>query len=743
MFSQWLQRHRRPLWGLIAALAACLVYRMLGHAAADTSNTAAGNDTDVASSNVAEPARVARAPLPSRDFEPSRQSIVGWVATSQGKPLAGARVCAVCASCDISASPPGRCGASDASGKFSLEDMPIGMFVVTASLEGYQVGVANAGEPVRVTSDANVNDVGIVLTAAETNLAGLVLDALGGPIEQAAVQIAPVVYSVRALVELTTDAKGRFSASLPIGRVAIRAEAPGYAPALLYRTLPSQDATLRLAPGGTIQGTVVDSVTGKPVQGIDVKAVGTMAATLLAPTTSRADGSFSLSGVSPGRYGLVAEGEHYRGGTSSPFNVGFAELITGVVVPVTSGVSVSGRVLVGRGEQPCNEGYVQLGPPSVLSVVTRLGEPNAEPPVESSVPSVVSQIDRLGQVRLRGLSPGHYYVAIECRGHVFADGPKVLDLKEHDSDVTWRVAEGLGLVVVVKDEAGKPVPHANLSLELPPDGAGNRALMGLQVDENGRSSLIGSLYPGSYVVHPAESYGVQPVPVDLVQGGGTREVAITVPGSSSLRVQVRSARGAAVDEVQVVACAQEAEANPSPKTDVTCGSRHDGIAAGNGEFVIRPLRAGKYRVEVVEGGNPASIAAGPNGPFISLRPGEDAVATVTLECNANLSGSVLDAKGVPVADVWVTAFHERSGRADEEPAGSLGAPDLPRVLSDAEGHFALSGLCAGASYRLRAEQDGRDVGQLSQVKPRDGLELRLQPPAPADSERVSQAVDSH
>ncbi len=607
-----------------------------------------------------------------------------------------------------------------------LDNIPKGMFVVTASLQGFRVGAANAGEPLLVTAAAHVQGVKIELAPAETSLTGLVLDAVGGPINGAKVQIAPVEYSVRVGVELITDAEGRFSASMPAGQVAIRAEAPGYAPALLYRTLPTRDATLRLTPGGTIEGTVIDAATGQPVQGVDVRAVGTMAATLLAPVTSRADGSFALYGVSPGRYGLVAEGERHRGATSGALNVGFGELITGVILPVTSGVSVSGRVLIGSGEQPCTEGFVQLGPLNELSVVSRLADAEVKPRADTVPVSAVAQIDRLGQVLLRGLPSGRYYVVLQCRGHVFADGPKVIDLQEQDRNVTWRVAEGLGLVVVVKDEGGRPIPRASLSLEFPTGATGNRAVMGLSVDENGRASLPGSLYPGSYLILPDESYGVEPVPVDLTSGSGTSEVEITIPGSSSLTVQVRAPRGEPVDDVQVVARALDVDSALPIEGGARPGSTRIGIDMGMGEFRIQPLRAGNYRVEVIVGGNPPLIATGPNGQVITLQRGGDALATVNLDCEVELSGSVVDTAGAPVPDVWVTASYHRAGRAGAWSDGDLAAPDPPRVLSDAEGHFSLAGLCADARYLLRAEQDGRDVGQLSQVEPRGGVELKIQ-----------------
>lgn len=61
--------------------------------------------------------------------------------------------------------------------------------------------------------------------------------------------------------------KAAFLQPLPRGMVMIRADAPGYAPALARRTAPSRDIELALAPASKVSGTVIDAVSGEPVPG--------------------------------------------------------------------------------------------------------------------------------------------------------------------------------------------------------------------------------------------------------------------------------------------------------------------------------------------------------------------------------------------------------------------------------------------------------------------------------------------
>lgn len=651
--------------------------------------------------------------------------------------LAGARVCAVCAGCNILASSPGRCALSEASGDFSLLDVPEGEFVVSAAHPDYQMASARGGKPIAVRAGQSVDGLLIELVRASPTLSGIVLDATGGPITEATVQVANTAETVHPFVQLTTDEEGRFAVALPEGPVAIRAEAPGYAPGLIYRTVPSTDARLALTPGGVIEGTVVHAVTGERVPGVTVSAIGTSSATLVSPVVTDDDGAFCVSGLEPGQYALVAEGDRHHGSVGRTLALGLADHVKNVVIRVQPGVLISGRVLIGDGEKPCAGGRVRIAPSDPFALAGRAvpADPSRRP--DMNLPSVEGVIQRSGEVRLRGVPAGRYEVALECDEHVYEDGPVVLNVGEQDFAVTWRVRNGLGLSVQVHDEFLNPVPRANLMLEFPPAGSSGNVFVGLAVDERGQATVGGALYPGRYVVHADEAFGAEPTAVELREGDGTKTVSVVLPGAAAIRVKVRDARGNPIDDVDVAAYVQHMPGDPSSTEAAARGVAHRAVPMGSGEFVIRPLPAGDYKVTVWDGVNPPLNARGATGQVVSLRRGEQAAVEAVRDCQAQLSGVVVDDLGDPVANAWVSAAF--SGRGEREPGTLSISSELSRILTDQDGQFALVGLCASASYDVRVEQQEAAVSVTAALRPRAGVRLVL--PRAGELEGTVHAAD--
>lgn len=635
------------------------------------------------------------------------------VLADSGELLQGARVCAFCATCDITSSPEGLCQVTDEGGLFSFAQVPAGSFNVSASLQGYGIGHAE-GAPVVVRETVETEPVVIRMPKAETNLAGMVLDAAGGPLPGARVQLAPVTHSVAATAEILTDDDGRFAAAMPPGRIAIRASAEGYAPAITYRQTPSADVVLSLAPGGAIEGTIVDALSGRPVEGIDVRVAGNMAATLLASVRSDDAGNFRIEGLEPGQFLLEARGPNHSGRSQHPVPVGLGQSVSGVVVPVRGGTPVRGTVTVGESGEPCAEGHVQLGSWSPGALQATLGRSDGVGTVKA--PSeVVAPIELDGRVRLDGVPPGEYHVALKCRGHVYREGPAVLQVADEPLDVRWVVDAGQGLKVLVTDESGEPVGGVRLSLQLPALNDSSIVIRPLDTDAQGVGELAGELYPGEYVLHLDSSYGVDPIPFELRRGDRTHELKVTVPGSAGLTVRVRNADGRLADGVDVVV--RDLDESRQVRD-------HWARGIGGGEFVVAPLPAGRFDVLVTDGINPPGARG---ASTVSLRTGERATLEVTSECSASLSGVVVDAEGAPVRDVWVTAEHEADRDAEGVDPGLL-AGRLARVLSDAQGRFVLPELCAQAVYTLRADSHDGTSGVAWEQRPGSDVRLQVQKP---------------
>jgi hypothetical protein len=157
-----------------------------------------------------------------------------------------------------------------------------------------------------------------------------------------------------------------------------------------------------------------------------------------------------------------------------------------------------------------------------------------------------------------------------------------------------------------------------------------------------------------------------------------------------------------------------------------------------GHFLVGPLRPGRYQIFARLEGHVLLDAHEP-----MLGPGARAVVTVRLARGARVSGLVQDQDGAPMGGVPVSVVGLVDGRdevmvlpgvlptaaeAAELPPGSVARQGSIRsALTDAQGHFILSGLTPGRSRLdvspvdklplrreplLLAPGDARDVGTL-------------------------------
>lgn len=372
-------------WPIVAVALVLLVFGISVFAGAQAPAPTSGQVTQTASATSSQWKKPS-----GRHIDVTRnQSIRGSVWGQDQRAVPDARVCAICPTCDISISFPGHCSLTDEEGQYALDGLPTGSFAISAAAPGYLSRLANEGQPIEVAHGDAIEDLDIVLEPGPPTLAGRVLDATGGPIEGATVQVARSEYRVRPIAEVLTDKDGRFAASIDGSeRVTIRASADGYASSLAFRQLPSSDVELLLTPGSTIEGRVVDANTGEGISGVDVQAAGTLAATLAPPVTSGADGRFTLIGLEPGDYQLIGEGDHARGHAHAMIRVGLTEHVNGVIIPMHRGSLVKGRILIGDSEEPCRDGFVLLGPATPMSLVHRVGHKSKPvPPTLDSVQS--------------------------------------------------------------------------------------------------------------------------------------------------------------------------------------------------------------------------------------------------------------------------------------------------------------------------------------------------------------------
>jgi hypothetical protein len=660
-------------------------------------------------SKKAAPDRALRAAPPAQtthdtltSYASASTAIAGMVRTTRKVPIRGAHVCAMSAIAGQFNGVPSACADSREDGTYLLAGLLPGSFVVHAEASGFEPGVADDGRPVAVEQDERRADVDIALAEGGATLGGTVVDVTGGPVSRALVRVSSTSASPSGLVEVESDDTGHFEAHVTLGPVVVTAFAVGYAAGReMMATAPTKDLVLVLTPGSSVSGTVVSAADGQPVAGIRVRAFARNAMEATSPSvTSGDDGTFALEALKPGVYELAADGAHWSGGAQRPIEVGLLARLTGITVTVAAAQRVTGTVTFEKTGAPCRSGGVQLQRPGARTLV--------------------GKIDADGQVAIDGVKPAKYDVRVACSRGLLREGPQILEVGGDDvKDVAWKVSAGVGLAISVVDEAGEPVPWTEVRLEFPATGDGT-SLQSFTVDGRGRYEYPPVLEPGNYRLLAGGAYESQPVVLDLREGAGVTEATLRLDGSGAITVAVRSNGGDAVDGLTVVAKAiapnvsagpMPSAASPAPSgaafgADVMArfestqraASGFAATALGNGQYRIAPLKAGEYRVEVDDGTGRSNATDATQ--VVSVRS-STVTAEFVLDRDGKIGGRVIDGRGEPVADVWVSVARDVDDiPGSSEMASPVGAP----VLTGADGVFEIGRLARGSRYSVRVQQ---------------------------------------
>lgn len=262
-----------------------------------------------------------------RDTAPGEEagSIRGTVVGPDGGPLPFASVLARSqTSADWVAQ-----ATADERGRFRFSDLGAGAYDLVASLEGLAPGTAE---------DVWTGTQGVTLALAEGGaISGAVSAEDGAPV----VSFTVVARAKRGALERGAahtgsffDAAGRYELrDLRPGVYALRVYAGGWAPSqertVEIRPAPADAARADfvLSGGGRVFGRVVQADSGAPLAGATVSiesALGAVGASsrIFASATARADGSFELRGVPPGRQSLLAQAAGHDGRIVAGLEVG-------------------------------------------------------------------------------------------------------------------------------------------------------------------------------------------------------------------------------------------------------------------------------------------------------------------------------------------------------------------------------------------------------------------------------------
>lgn len=241
---------------------------------------------------------------------------------------------------------------TDAGGYFELDGIKAGTRNITASKTGY---TAYTGSVVVQADAATTSNISMTPRIQTGTVSGAVTDSVTEmPVEDATVSIEST--------ETSTDADGRYRlAGIETGSRTIKVVKTGYQTYTAQVTVATGTTTCTVAltpvsTSGSVEGTVTDAATGKPLQGAEVTGGSTRCST-------DESGSYALTGVPAGDCAVTVSKAGYSS-TAETVTVNAGATVTkdfaltasqgsgvlqGTVTDSASGKALKGVLVVARG----------------------------------------------------------------------------------------------------------------------------------------------------------------------------------------------------------------------------------------------------------------------------------------------------------------------------------------------------------------------------------------------------------
>lgn len=577
-------------------------------------------------------------PLLVEDESAERIRVEGIVLDEQKAPIGGATV-----------HHGTRTVVAEGDGSFELEDVPAGDIVLRAERGEWY------GETSTYVSDTS-DPIEIVVRRGSTLLLTVVAKTTGAPIANAKVEI-----DAR---ELLTNASGMLRARGldPTGeRFTVSAEGYGTWRGELEldteHPTATKEMTVALASGAPVSGIVVDERGERvPEASVSIDALG---GNWNDAVSANERGEFTIPAIAPGKHALHASSSFHLAKPDKIIDHDGTKPTTGVVLQVTVGAELAGRV------------------------VDAAGRPVAGASIRGAA---TADTDADGRFLATGLDPGELAVFAYVDHRASAETKVVMVTGERtEVELVVRDSSLAGRVV---DKHGTPIADAQLWARATDESNTFYA----STDEYGKFDF-GGMPPGEYgVIAQREEEANRRLPDDgqVVYRTGRRDVEIVLPGLATVTGRV-VLDGAPVRYFGVMITKAPSSLYSERITTVNDDA---------GAFAQKDIAPGTWSVVIVGPGFASKIidnVVANDGRTTDL-------GTIVVDRGRTLVGRVTDARGRPVAGALVVAGESlgsvASDRIDQRQQGDT------TDRTDANGRYELAGLPDSDSLKIVARIAG-------------------------------------
>ncbi|MBN2020512.1 MAG: carboxypeptidase regulatory-like domain-containing protein [Sedimentisphaerales bacterium] len=560
------------------------------------------------------------------------------------------------------------------------------------------------------------------------SITGTVTDSNGAGIPELTVQV--YEYPPEDDDELTsvlTDSSGNYTISdLPAGQYMVAAF-PGltslyYINEIYNDTLMYMEATpvtvttsgtmsginFQLAPSGVITGTVTDSTTGLPIEGIWIYADNyDDEEAMFSDALTDADGVYRMTGLPPADYRLDTDCEDTELNYARQYYNNATSEADADRVPLTGTATVTGIDFV-------------LSPGGAVSgtVTDSIGQPIEGVEIEAMDYSNENwfgeaETDADGSYTLRGLSSGTYRIraCASCAGMPYVDifydnanwddaDPVPVVIGETTTGIDFVLSQGTsisGTVCGWDDDSGSYLPISGA--EVSGENLTTGSCCGWARTESDGTYTMSGISPGSYRVRAsADTYSQEFYP-DSIDWGGAQAVLATVDApATGIDFQLDlggQIAGTILDEDTGLPITDNVWINAQPATGEPWGTGTNEIEA-NGSFVITGLPSGSYKICADADGYDQEFYNETSdwmmAELVDVEVGQTTSGinlTLKKEAGGRIVGLVTMADGTPIGNANVNA-------------NSMEHMKNKWCQTDNDGAFTLTGINTG-NWRLRVQ----------------------------------------